>query len=167
MYELIDKVGIDFTSLYPKLYERPINEVKFHGYIANNLNITENGLAYIKFSSEILKEYNVDTATPSNMINDFNNIKDVYTWIFNKNNYSRDVKIIYNEDEIVVNNTSNNVNTLDKIGEVIINTVTLGTVDSGKISKGNGGIIIFGVVLVLVVGGILIFRKIVNKRNSI
>ena len=92
---------------------------------------------------------------------------DVYTWIFNKNNYSRDVKIIYNENEIVVNNTSNNVNTLDKIGEVIINTVTLGTVDSGKISKGNGGIIIFGVVLVLVVGGILIFRKIVNKRNSI
>lgn len=82
VYELIDKVGIDFTSLYPKLYERPINEVKFHGYIANNLNITENGLAYIKFSSEILKEYNVDTATPSNMINDFNNIKDVYTWIF-------------------------------------------------------------------------------------
>ena len=82
VYNLIDEAGIDFTSLYPILYERPINEVKFHGYIANNLNITENGLAYIKFSTEILKEYDVDTATPSNMINDFNNIKDVYSWIF-------------------------------------------------------------------------------------
>ena len=82
VYKLIDEVEIDIISLYPKLYERPINEVKFHGYIANNLNITENGLAYIKFTTEILKEYDVDTATPSNMINDFNNIKDVYSWIF-------------------------------------------------------------------------------------
>lgn len=82
VYKLIDEVGIDFTSLYSKLYERPINEVKFHGFIANNLTITENGLAYIKFSPDILKEYDVDTATPSNMINDFNNIKGVYAWIF-------------------------------------------------------------------------------------
>ena len=82
VYKLIDEVGIDFISLYPKLYERPINEIKFHGYIANNLIITDNGLAYIKFSPEILKEYDVDTATPSNMINDFNNIKGVYSWVF-------------------------------------------------------------------------------------
>jgi phosphoesterase RecJ-like protein len=82
VYKLIDEVGIDFTSLYSKLYERPINEVKFHGFIANNLTITENGLAYIKFNPDVLKEYDVDTATPSNMINDFNNIKGVYAWIF-------------------------------------------------------------------------------------
>lgn len=82
VYRLIDEVNIDFVSLYAKLYERPINEVKFHGYIANNLTITDNGLAYIKFDSDILKEYDVDTATPSNMINDFNNIKGVYSWVF-------------------------------------------------------------------------------------
>ena len=82
VYRLINEVGIDIFSLYPKLYERPINEVKFQGYIANNLTITENGLAYMKFDTEILKEYDVDTATPSNMINDFNNIKDVYSWVF-------------------------------------------------------------------------------------
>lgn len=82
VYKLIDEVGIDFTSLYPRLYERPINELKFYGYIANNLTITENGFAYIRFNTEILKEYEVDTATPSNMINDFNNIKGVYSWVF-------------------------------------------------------------------------------------
>ena len=82
VYKLIDEVGIDFIHLYPKLYERPINEIKFHGYIANNLTITDNGLAYIKFDTNILKEYDVDTATPSNMINDFNNIKGVYSWVF-------------------------------------------------------------------------------------
>ena len=137
---------------------------------ANNLNYDK----ITKLSNDYKYKFNFDTLNIRIKIPymvSYNNADlvedDVYTWIFNKNNYSRDVKIIYNEDEIVVNNTSNNVNTLDKIGEVIINTVTLGTVASGKISKGNGGIIIFGVVLVLVVGGILIFRKIVNKRNSI
>ena len=80
--ELIDKTGIDFTSLYDILYERPYSEIKFRGYLAENLNITENGFAYLYITPEILKEYGVDSATPSNMINDFSNIRDVYAWTF-------------------------------------------------------------------------------------
>ena len=80
--DLIDKTGIDFTSLYNILYERPYSEIRFHGYLAANLNITENGFAYLYITPEILKEYGVDTATPSNMINDFSNIRDVYVWTF-------------------------------------------------------------------------------------
>ncbi len=80
--DLIDRTGIDFTNLYPILYERPYNEIKFHGYLSSNLNITENGFAYLNITPEILKEYNVDSATPANMINDFSNIKDVYVWTF-------------------------------------------------------------------------------------
>ncbi len=79
---LIEESQIDFVSLYDKLYERPINEIKFHGYISENLEFTDNGLAYIKITPEILKNYGVDTATPSNMINDFNYIKDVLVWTF-------------------------------------------------------------------------------------
>lgn len=80
--ELIKKTQIDFTHLYSYLYERPIEEIKFHGYLSENLTITSHGLAYINIDSETLKRYNVDPATPSNMINDFSNIKDVYVWIF-------------------------------------------------------------------------------------
>ncbi|MGN0967490.1 MAG: bifunctional oligoribonuclease/PAP phosphatase NrnA [Candidatus Coprovivens sp.] len=80
--ELIDKSQIDFTKLYSNLYERPYSEIKFHGYLSDNLNITENGFAYLIITPEILKEYNVDSATPSNMINDFSNIKGVYVWMF-------------------------------------------------------------------------------------
>lgn len=82
VYELLNYSNIDFQSLYPVLYERPMSEIKFHSYIANNLTITENGLGYIKITPEILKEYGVDSSTPSNMINDFNNIKEIYSWIF-------------------------------------------------------------------------------------
>ena len=80
--ELIDRTGIEFTSLYNILYERPYSEIKFHGYLASNLNITENGFAYLYVTPDVLKEYGVDTATPSNMINDFSNIRDVYVWTF-------------------------------------------------------------------------------------
>ena len=80
--KLLEKTGIDFTSLYSYLYERNIDEIRFHGYISENLITTENGLAYIEISNDILKKYNVDSATPSNMINDFSNIKDIYIWTF-------------------------------------------------------------------------------------
>lgn len=80
--KLIDKTKIDFTNLYSYLYERPYEEIKFHGYLSENLTITDNGFAYIIINSDILKKYNVDPATPSNMINDFSNIKNVYVWTF-------------------------------------------------------------------------------------
>lgn len=79
---LLEESKIDFVSLYDKLYERPINEIKFHGYLSENLIFTENGFAYVKITPEILKKYKVDTATPSNMINDFNYIKDIIVWTF-------------------------------------------------------------------------------------
>lgn len=80
--KLIEKTQIDFTSLYHYLYERPYEEIKFHGYLSENFTITENGFGYIVIDSKILKEYNVDPATPSNMINDFSNIRNVYVWTF-------------------------------------------------------------------------------------
>ena len=80
--KLIDISKIDFTKLYDLLYERPYNEIKFHGYLSDNFTITENGFGYINISPEILKKYNVDSATPSNMINDFSNIKEIYAWMF-------------------------------------------------------------------------------------
>ena len=79
---LIKETGIDFTSLYAKLYERPLNEIKFHGYISQNLEVSKNGLGYVKIDGKIFAQYGVDTATASNMINDFNFIKEVYVWIF-------------------------------------------------------------------------------------
>lgn len=80
--KLLIKSKLDFTSLYTYLYERSIDEVKFQGYLANNMQVTENGLGYIVIPSEIIKEYNVDLATPSNLINNFNFIKEVIAWTF-------------------------------------------------------------------------------------
>ncbi len=80
--KLLKLTKIPFNELYSKLYERPIEEIRFHGYIALNLNITENGFASIIIDDETLKKYNVDSSTPSNMINDFNFIKNINVWTF-------------------------------------------------------------------------------------
>ncbi len=80
--ELIRKTNIDFTSLYDILYTRPFSEYKFIAFITNNLVIDQNKLGYIKISAGDLKQYNVDTATPSNLINNYNFIEDLLVWLF-------------------------------------------------------------------------------------
>lgn len=86
--KLIEKTGIDFTSLYPSLYLRPLAEVKFQGYIYQNMTVTENGVAYIKITDDLMKEFGVDSASAGNMINDFNYVNEVLVWVF----FSEDVK---------------------------------------------------------------------------
>ena len=86
--KLIKETKIDFAPLYEKLYLRNIKDVKFGGYIADHLEITENGLAYIKINQEILTKYEVDAATAGNMVNNYNYIEDVYVWVI----FSEDVK---------------------------------------------------------------------------
>lgn len=78
---LINETHLNFTPLYESLYTRPIREVRFEGYIANNMQITDNGLAYIKLNDDILNEYGVDSATAGNMVNNFNYIEEVLVWV--------------------------------------------------------------------------------------
>lgn len=46
------------------------------------MKVTENGLGYIVISSDIIKDYHVDLATPANLINSFNYIREVLVWTF-------------------------------------------------------------------------------------
>lgn len=82
VHDLIRVSKIDFTNLYNYLYDRSIDEVRFQGYIAMNMKVTENGLGYLVIPSEVIKEYHVDLATPANLINSFNFIREVVVWTF-------------------------------------------------------------------------------------
>lgn len=78
--KILEEYNFDITELYKKLYLTPLKEIKFQGYLANNLQVTENGFAYVKITTDILNEYNVDEATPGNMINKFNYINEIKAW---------------------------------------------------------------------------------------
>ena len=80
--DLIDKYNLDIFKLYGPLYARPLEEVRLEGFIAMNLTVTENNVAYIKISNDILEEYKTDAASPGNMIGNFNYINEVLVWIF-------------------------------------------------------------------------------------
>ena len=79
---LLEETNIDFTSLYKVLYQRPISEIRFEGYIYQNLILTENGVAYIKITDRKLKEFGVDIAAAGNMINDLKFVNEIIVWLF-------------------------------------------------------------------------------------
>ena len=86
--KLLNDTNIDFTKLYSYLYQRPITEVRFEGYIYQNLTLTDNGVAYIKLTDKLMKEYGVDSAAAGNMINDLKFVNEINVWVF----LSEDVK---------------------------------------------------------------------------
>lgn len=79
---MISLTNIDFTSLYEPLYMRPLAEVRFQGYIYDNMTVTENGVAYIKIDDDLLKEYGVDSASAGNIISELKCINEIWIWIF-------------------------------------------------------------------------------------
>ena len=79
--KLIEKTKLDFTSIYENLYMRPYKEIKFQGYLFDNIEITPNGFGYIVLSEDILKEYDMDSSTASNMVSSFNYIDKLYSWV--------------------------------------------------------------------------------------
>jgi len=87
--KLLNMSNIDFTSLYSSLYSRPLSEVKFEGYIYQNLELTKNKVAYIKLTEDILKQFEVDSAAAGNMINDLKFVNEILVWVF----FSEDTKM--------------------------------------------------------------------------
>lgn len=80
--KMIKRVDFDFTSIYQPLYKRPLAELRFQGYIYENMDVTDNGLAYIKISDELLKEFEVDSASSGNIISELTCIDGILVWAF-------------------------------------------------------------------------------------
>ena len=85
-FELVNKLlkvsKLEFTSLYQSLYMRPLEEIRFQGYIYENMEVTDNGLAYIKITEDLLKEYGVDSASAGNIISELSFVSEVLIWAF-------------------------------------------------------------------------------------
>ena len=86
--KLIDEYKLEIDKLYIPLYLHPINEVRLEGYIGLNLNITKNGVGYIKLTKDLLEQFAVDAASPGHMVNNFNYINEVLVCVF----FTEDVK---------------------------------------------------------------------------
>ena len=107
---LIRTSNLDFTPLYDELYIRPFSEIKFQAFLINNL-IVEDNFAYIKINDEILREYNVDAPTVTNMINSFNFTADYVCWAFVVNDPRNDqIKVSIRSRGPIINTIANRYN---------------------------------------------------------
>jgi phosphoesterase RecJ-like protein len=77
---LISNYNLKTEDLYNNLYARPLSEVRFQGYISENLHLTENGFAYVLITNDTLNKYGVDSSSAGNMVNNYNNIDEVISW---------------------------------------------------------------------------------------
>lgn len=108
---LIKETELDFTKLYDELYMRPLKEIKFRGYIADHLKVTENGFGYLEITEEILEKYGVDAATAGNMVNDFNYIEGVYSWgIFSYDKQNNNIRGSIRSRGPIINEIASNYN---------------------------------------------------------
>ena len=78
--EILKDYDLDLSSIYNKLYLRPMSEVRLQGYISLNMKVTENKLGYIVVPNDVISEFEVDSASAGNMVNEFNFIKEVLVW---------------------------------------------------------------------------------------
>ncbi len=79
--KMMEEYDFDLKKVYEPLYLRPLREVRFQGYIEQNLVVTENGVAYIKITDEVINKFKVDASAAGNMINHFNFIEEVLVWM--------------------------------------------------------------------------------------
>ena len=108
---LIKETKLDFEELYRELYMRPLKEIKFKGYIADHLKVTEHGFGYLEITEDILEKYGVDAATAGNMVNDFNYIEGVYSWgIFSYDKQNNNIRGSLRSRGPIINSIAGNYN---------------------------------------------------------
>lgn len=79
--DLLDRFDLDLPEIYSNIFMRPLCEIRLQGYIAENMKVTENGLASIKITNDIMTKYGVDAGSAGNLVNNFNYIEEVIVWV--------------------------------------------------------------------------------------
>ncbi len=73
--------GVDTETLYAHLYLRSFDQLKFKAKIYENMQLTENGVAWIYVTKEMQRHFRLDFETASTAISSLSDIKDVLCWL--------------------------------------------------------------------------------------
>ena len=97
-------LGVDTDKLYAHLYMKSFEEFKFHGYILNNINISENGVAHVYVDRTTMAEYGLTFEQASACVSYLDSIKDSLIWIaFIDADNSDDIRVRLRSRFITVN----------------------------------------------------------------
>ena len=75
------KLDIDTESIYTNLNVKSAESYKLQGYMYQNFNLTENGVAYAFITKKIMKKFKASVEDASNLVNCLDSIKGSLIWI--------------------------------------------------------------------------------------
>ncbi|MBT2721611.1 bifunctional oligoribonuclease/PAP phosphatase NrnA [Bacillus sp. ISL-46] len=70
------------TELFDKMYELDTNIIKLNGFILQNFELQNNGVASVRLTKELLQEYNAKPAEASLLVGTLGNVKGIKAWVF-------------------------------------------------------------------------------------
>jgi bifunctional oligoribonuclease and PAP phosphatase NrnA len=79
--ELI-KYDFSRTEVYDGMYELPMNVVKLNGYVLQNFEMNENGVASMILPKELLAQYEVRAADASLLVSALGSVEGIKAWAF-------------------------------------------------------------------------------------
>ena len=95
--------GVDTDHLYANLYMKDFAEFKFHGYVLNNINITENGVAYIYIDTATMEEYSLSFEQASDCVSYMDSIKGSLIWVAFINSGNGDIRVRLRSRFVTIN----------------------------------------------------------------
>jgi phosphoesterase RecJ-like protein len=73
--------GLDFVDILSRLSLKSENLMKLQGYVLLNFQKTENGVAYIKMTPDIIKKFDVSLEEATSLVNELSTLEDCPVWI--------------------------------------------------------------------------------------
>ena len=73
--------GIDTENLFANLYLEEYGFLKFKAYVYENMNITENGVAYVHVTAEMKEKFGLTDEDASNSVSMMDGIKGTLCWL--------------------------------------------------------------------------------------
>ena len=100
---LLDQ-GVDTDILYANLYMKDFCEFKFEGYVLANINITENGVAYVYIDRATMAEFGLSFEQASACVSYMDSIKNSLIWLaFLDSDNSDDIRVRLRSRFVTVN----------------------------------------------------------------
>lgn len=109
---LLLDAGVELDELYTSLYTKDKEELKLHGYVCENFNVTPNGVAYIYFDQATMDKYSVDKETAAACVNVLDSIKGSLIWatFIEQNNEQNEIRVRLRSRFVSINEVATHYN---------------------------------------------------------
>ncbi len=101
-------VGIDTDTLFANLYMKEYHTLKFEAYVLKNMQISENGVAYIYVDKKMQKKFSLTQEEASAVVSHLDSIKGSLIWLAFIDNDDKSIRVRLRSRFVTVSEIANN-----------------------------------------------------------